>query len=108
MSKRYNQLISPPKNGWKPSTYYVVEVAVGSSNPIHKSIFFSGFLTDEGYPNGYNIILSGEGDNNLTIRDIKYMKAIREIDMTILHENRLTKNLSVDDALRDMKIGGKK
>lgn len=47
--------IIPPEHGWKERQYYVVEVAFNEHNPIHKALFYSGFLnggTNEAFPGG--------------------------------------------------------
>jgi len=74
----------PPKNGWKPDTYYIVDAAFSANNPIHRKIFYTGFLDDKGAPCGYNGFakFSG-GDYSYDISDVYYIKAIREIDMEI-------------------------
>ena len=73
--------IIPPPGGWLPSRYYVVEVAYGMNNPIHKVIFYTGFLNDEtGDPAGYNCILSAcTNDEVLTIEDAWYLNAVKHI-----------------------------
>lgn len=67
----------PPKGGWKPRTYYVVDVAFSSLNPIHRAIFYSGFIKDNN-PSGYSrFIYCGDS----FCRDIYYLKALKEIDI---------------------------
>lgn len=47
--------IIPPVDGWKPQTYYIVEAAFSTTNPIYEYVFFSGFLNGkEETPGGYN------------------------------------------------------
>jgi hypothetical protein len=69
-----------PEGGWKPSTNYVVEAAYNSHNPIHKYIFYSGYLCDKGFPGSYSGILSADGEK-ASIKSLYYLKAIKEIDM---------------------------
>lgn len=74
--------IIPPEGGWEPDTYYVVEVAFTSTNVIHHSIFYTGFLTKEGVPGAYNRIMNASYSNyepQYTITDAYYMKAVSKI-----------------------------
>lgn len=76
------QEIISPQGGWKESTYYVVDVSYNKSNPIFKSIFYTGFLNGKGSgPGGYNELFCAATDNGSTISDVYYMKAIRSIFM---------------------------
>jgi len=38
-----------PEGGWERKSYYLVEVSYRSTNPIHRAIFYTGFLNG---PNG--------------------------------------------------------
>lgn len=73
--------IIPPKDGWKESTHYIVDVSYSSGNPVHRSIFYTGFL-DNGRPCGYNVIFNPTSDLS-HIGEVHYMKAIRVIEMDI-------------------------
>jgi hypothetical protein len=79
-----NQIIIPPKDGWKKQSYYVVEIAMSAGNPIHMDIFYSGFVVDN-KPAGYNNIMSA----GVEIKDVKYIKVICEIDKTIDNPNKM-------------------
>jgi hypothetical protein len=68
--------IIPPENGWKQKTYYVVDVSFFKGNPVHRRIFYSGFLEDD-TPGAYNQFFCS--DNRRTINDIYYLKVIEEI-----------------------------
>jgi hypothetical protein len=74
-----------PKNGWKPQTYYIVQVSFGSGNPIHKAIFYSGFITDS-KPCGYNTIFNPSYDENYDINRAYYMKVIEELNINLKEE----------------------
>lgn len=41
---------SAPRKGWKPHTYYVVEVSFYPQQPPHQALFYSGELTPKGEP----------------------------------------------------------
>jgi len=62
----------------KSSTHYIVDVAYSSVNVIHRSIFYTGFLDDEGIPSNYNGIFS-QGSQENKFSDIYYMKIVSEI-----------------------------
>lgn len=74
--------ISAPKGGWKEQAYYIVEASFASTNPIHRYIFFTGFLNGGkwkpgvekpqlGIPGGYNQFLNIE--DGATIKDAYYL-----------------------------------
>jgi len=78
MAKRgKKKYIIPPDIGWQPNTYYLVDVSYNSGNPVHQAIFFTGFLNgNDGDPGGYNRLFSGNYDEDTTISDVYYMRAI--------------------------------
>ena len=47
-----------PKGGWKEKTWYLVEGATSTTNPVHKCILFTGILDRKGNPCGYSGITS--------------------------------------------------
>lgn len=72
----------PPEDGWKPQTWYLVEVSYRPSNPMHKALFFTGFLDEDGLPAGYsgvtpmNYAPTEPADN---WRSIHYLRALHPI-----------------------------
>jgi len=80
------QIIIPPKNGWKPKTYYVVEISMNIHNPVFMDIFYSGFLND-GRPCGYNELIR----INKEITDVKYLRVISKIDSYIPNNGKMLK-----------------
>jgi len=50
--------LAAPEGGWKAGSFYLVEVAWSCHNPIHRCVFFSGFLTDTGQPGGYSCLMN--------------------------------------------------
>ena len=40
----HNVPLPAPEGGWKDGTFYLVELAWNVNNPIHRAIFYSGFL----------------------------------------------------------------
>lgn len=72
--------IVPPITGWEDRTYYVIDVAMSRTNLVHRSIFYSGFLSDKGHPTGYNAVWGDE--SNIPISKVHYLKVVRKIDMS--------------------------
>lgn len=71
----------PPEGGWKPHTYYHVEISSGPSNPIHGGLFYSGFLDERGNPCGYNELLH-PWDEHPSYKEIYYIKALKPLFTT--------------------------
>ena len=46
-----------PKEGWKPHTWYLIDVAYRNTNPIHRAVLHTGFL-DNDEPSSYNFIVA--------------------------------------------------
>ena len=74
--------IIPPVNGWKEKTYYVVRVALGSENVIHKSLFYSGFLQDS-KPCGYNCLLNPVYDTKYKLTQTYYLQVIEQLSVDL-------------------------
>ena len=72
---------------FKPQTYYTVEVAMATHNPIFQDIFYTGFLTEDGMPNGYNKLLQA----NVEYNKIYYMKIMRELNTEIQNRHKSVK-----------------
>lgn len=70
--------IIEPKQGWRENSYYAVEASFSSTNPIHRYIFYTGFLNGkDGGPGGYNIFLSSSNvDGIYTISDVYYLRPL--------------------------------
>lgn len=59
-------LTAAPKEGWKPRTYYVVEVQFNANNPKHRCILYTGFLNGSNdTPGGYSGLFSGGYGNQI-------------------------------------------
>ena len=70
--------IIPPVDGWRPLTYYIVEAAFSTTNPMHDYIFFTGFLNGrDNTPGGYNHF--DNTDDYLEIRQAHYLKVKDEL-----------------------------
>ena len=82
--------IFPPDEGWEPHTWYLVAVSFKYTNPVHMSLFHSGFLNDEGKPHGYNCLIPligvSSGDHVSGIREARYLRVIR-----ILYQGSMSK-----------------
>lgn len=71
-----------PEGGWKERTYYVVEVASGSCNPIHRAILYVGFLNGRrDYPlgGGYTCLFNATYEGLEVPESMHYIKYISEI-----------------------------
>lgn len=69
--------IIPPENGWKEQSYYIVEASFSESNPVHRYIFFTGFLNGKDLtPGGYSEFYGTEGEPYKTVY---YLKALNYI-----------------------------
>lgn len=83
-SKNFRGTIVEPHNGWEASSHYVTLVSFSENNPIHTSIFFTGFLDAKGNPGMYNgFPRYGAYGAQLSLQNIYFMKVLRKIDMTV-------------------------
>lgn len=64
---------------WKAETWYLVDVSYRKTNPIHRALFYTGFLNSDEKPGGYNMIVSHSYAKLFSYRDVYYLKVIREI-----------------------------
>ena len=87
------QTIIPPKDGWEAQSWYLIEVSFFPGNPVHPKLFYTGFLTSQGQPAGYNYLADDE--RLYQIHEVYYMKAIRQLisksEWNTLHTWRLPK-----------------
>jgi hypothetical protein len=67
--------IIPPIGGWKAQTWYIVEAAFRTTNPVHDYIFFSGFLNND-EPAGYNHF---DTEDNPEFHEAHYLKVKKAI-----------------------------
>lgn len=74
-----------PEGGWKECTYYVVDTAWRSTNPVHRRILYVGFLNGRrGMPltGGYTVLLSRDFETLAEYsdpNDLHYLKPVCEI-----------------------------
>lgn len=66
-----------PDGGWEPQTWYLVEVAFSNNNPIHRQLFFSGFISN-GEPCGYNMFAI-TGDELIEYSDAVYLRVVERL-----------------------------
>ena len=79
---------------FKEQTNYVVEVSMNSGNPIFQDIFYTGFLNGiNDTPGGYNQLFTSRQE----IKDVYYMKVIREIDTSIDNTHKMVKDVLIED-----------
>lgn len=79
--------IYPPPEGWKERCYYLVNVSYNRSNPVHRAIFYTGFLNEDGVrggpkgsPGGYSN-LWGNYDHPISFSEKKvyYLSVVRQL-----------------------------
>jgi hypothetical protein len=76
--------VIPPVEDWTAQTMYLVEVAYNANNPIHRALFYSGFLDTNGKPGNYNGVIpvipcGTEYEPTPEIDQIFYLKVIKII-----------------------------
>jgi hypothetical protein len=71
-----NPMRKAPEGGWEERTWYLVEVAFNNNNPVHKKMFFTGFISD-GKPCGYNEFARSE--DNLEYNDSVYLRPVKRL-----------------------------
>ena len=74
--------IVPPVQGWEESTVYIVNAAFSSTNPVHRYLFYSGFL-HEGEPGNYNEFMCCE---DCSFRQVYYLKALEIVARRDIHK----------------------
>jgi len=74
-----NRRIFKPVKGWKMQTWYLVKVSFGSGNVIHRALFYTGFLNNDGEPEGYNMLISPGYEDRHEYREVWYLETIREV-----------------------------
>lgn len=71
-------MIIRPEEGWEENAVYLVDVSFRKSNPIHRSVLFSGLLHN-GEPGNYHMICNVSYGENFTLRDVYYLKVVKKI-----------------------------
>lgn len=79
-----NNCVIPPLEGWKAHTWYLVDVAYSSNNPIHRSLLYTGFLNGgkDNDPGGYSQLVAlntPSPDGCSELRDAYYIKVIKKL-----------------------------
>lgn len=83
--------ILAPQEGWAERAYYIVEASFSKRNPIHRYIFYTGFLsvaseyTTEGKPAGYNQFFMRSCEY-VSIYDAYYLKPLTLFGYDDVHE----------------------
>jgi hypothetical protein len=73
--------IIAPAEGWKESTAYLVDVSFSERNPIHRALFFTGFLNgpDCG-PGAYNKLFhTSDSNGHYELKDVRFLRVIRQV-----------------------------
>ena len=80
LAKFKTRTVIPPETGWKEHTYYQVEVAWSSSNPVHQAILGVGFLganSPDGQPGNYSEIWNHSYDCACDFRTAWYVRVVK-------------------------------
>ena len=68
-----------PDGGWKPQTYYAVQLSCFSSNPVFDCLFYTGFLDKDGRPTNGRFIANGYHADDVNFRKLNYLRVINEV-----------------------------
>ncbi len=94
----------PPEGGWEKDTYYVCEVSKSYENPVYAAIIYSGYLSITQEPGTFSGVISPLGYKEYApLKDFKYIKAIRKIDMAIPNKDKQIKELNIFELKDHMK-----
>jgi hypothetical protein len=55
--KQFNPLKDLPEEPWEEQSYYIVNISMRKGNPWHKSILYTGFLSNK-KPGGYSGLIN--------------------------------------------------
>ena len=101
MSEYFN---IPLEGGWEKDTYYVCEVSMDYESPVFAAVMYSGCLNMIQEPGNLSRIFSPLGFiEDIPLKDFKYIKAIRKIDMTIPNKDKKIKELNIFELKDHMK-----
>lgn len=81
-TNKTREILTPP-GGWKEHTYYVVDVAHNSANPIHRVILHFGYFGSKNNPlgGGYTCLLSGSYEGHHTnLSKLWYLRPVSIIE----------------------------
>ena len=93
----------PPEGGWEKDTYYVCEVSMDYESPVYAAIIYSGYLSITQEPGILSGVISPLYKEYTPLKDYKYIKAIRKIDMTIPNKDKQIKELNIFELKDHMK-----
>jgi len=73
---------SAPADGWKPQTYYVVEVQWSVGNPAHRAILYTGFWNARcNEPGSLSVVFNASYDRGKAYPgDLYSVRVISEIE----------------------------
>ena len=94
----------PPEGGWEENTCYVCEVSMGYENPVYAAIIYSGYLSITQEPGTLSGVINPLGYNEYTqLKEYKYIKAIRKVNMSIPNKGKQIKELNIFELKDHMK-----
>lgn len=71
--------VVPPSIGWSERSYYVVDVAMASHNPVFRAILYTGILNASGEPSAYASLFWGGHDSTCHFNQVYYLRALAHI-----------------------------
>lgn len=71
--------IVPPAAGWQKHTWYLVDLACFDTNPVHRALFYSGFL-NKGRPGRINDgLVPLNGPDFERCEKVRYLRVVRRL-----------------------------
>ena len=71
-----------PKGGWREHGWYICDVSNGPTNPVHRVLFYTGFLSESGDPAGYSGFIALNSASRDDYRFLRYLKPVYFIGTT--------------------------
>ena len=68
---------------WEEHEIYLVEVASTACNPIHRAMFFSGFLGNAGRPCAYSKLFHPSYPDYAYLNQTYYLKVIEKLNIDL-------------------------
>lgn len=82
MSKYKPPEVIPPEGGWEDHTWYIVDVKYASNNPVHRALFFTGFVDKKtNQPGAYSGVIPIEyvTDEKTELSGMKYVRFFKKL-----------------------------
>ncbi len=104
------QYIFPPIEGWEKETWYLVEISFKDTNPVHQSLFYSGYLNGGDYdfktneflnlfPGSYNMIINPSYEYAADLKDVYFLRVIKKLISLSSIKNKI---IMPDDRIKEL------